>query len=115
MKKLAAVLCASFLLTFATCATARDLSEQQARQKAAAILKGDPYGRTAKIAGSRIRKAQLIKAGTTDCGRVTKPVWQFHVTVPANVVAHGNEPIDGSLVLDARSGELQCASLPFLD
>jgi len=106
---------------FVTCnlshAHARDLSEQQARQKAAAILKGDPYGPTAKIAGSRIQKAQLIKAGTTDCdgSPVIRPVWQFHVTVPANVVAYGNELIDGYLVLDARSGTMQCATLPFLD
>jgi hypothetical protein len=113
--KVPAILCSGLLLLTTTHAVARDLSEQQARVKAAAILKSEPYGPTAKVAASRIRQAQLINAGTTDCGTVTKPVWQFHVTVPANVVAHGNEPIDGYLVLDARSGKVVCASLPFLD
>lgn len=95
--------------------SARNLSEQQARAKATAILKGDPYGRTTKIAASRIKKAQLISAGTSACGPVSNPVWQFRVSVPANVTPHGNEPIDGHLVLDARSGRMDCAGLPFLD
>jgi hypothetical protein len=109
MKTVAAVLCASFLLTFATSATARYLSERQARQKAAAMLIGYPYGRTARIAASRIQKAQLIKAGTNKCGYpVTRPIWRFHVVVPATA---GVE-IDGYLEIDARSGEEVCSPLP---
>lgn len=98
-------------------ASALELSEAQARNKAAVILQGDPYGPTVNVAASRIQKAQLLTAGTTDCGggAVTRPVWQFHITVPANVVSYGNEPINGYLVLDARSGKMLCASLPFLD
>jgi hypothetical protein len=112
MKTLAAVLCASFLLTFATSATARYLSEQQARQKAAAMLKGYPYGRTARIAASRIQKAQLIKAGTSKCGHpVTRPIWRFHVVVPATEVEIDGG-IDGYLEIDAQSGEEVCSPLP---
>jgi hypothetical protein len=113
MKTLAAVLCASFLLTFATSATARYLSEQQARQKAAAFLKGGLYGRTAKIAGSRIQKAQLIKAGTSKCGHpMTRPIWRFHVVVPATAGIEIEGGIDGYLEIDAQSGEEVCSPLP---
>ncbi len=111
-------LAALFLLAIASHGWAQGLlSEAQARLKAVAILKGDPYGETTKAAAEKIRKAQLIAGGTSDCGAspVVRPVWQFHVVVPKDIVAHGNEPIDGYLVIDARSGKLECASLPFLD
>lgn len=95
----------------------QNLSEVQARSNAAAVLKGDPYGRTASAAASRIQKGQLLVAGTSDCGKqpIVRPVWQFHVTVPANVISYGSEAINGYLVLDARSGKMLCTSLPFLD
>jgi len=114
MKTLAAILCASFVLTFATSATARYLSERQARQKAAAFLKdGGIYGRTAKIAGSRIQRAQLIKAGTNKCGYpVTRPIWRFHVVVPATAGLPIDGGIDGYLEIDAQSGEEVCSPLP---
>lgn len=92
------------------------LSEQQARAKAIGILKGDPYGTTAQAVAKNIKKAQLVMAAASNCGggyKVNKPVWQFHVTVPAGKRVEG--PIDGWLVLDGRTGEMFCASLPLLD
>lgn len=93
------------------------LSEKQARLKAATILKGDPYGSTVEIAASRIAKAQLLVSGTTDCGAsaVTSPVWQFLVIVPRGTVPTQSNEIRGYLVLDARTGRMTCAGLPFLD
>lgn len=93
------------------------LSEKLARLKAATILKGDPYGSTVEIAASRIAKAQLLGSGTTDCGAsvVAKPVWQFLVVVPRGAVPTQDKEIRGYLVLDARTGKMECAGLPFLD
>ena len=82
--------------------------------KAAAFLKdGGIYGRTAKIAGSRIQRAQLIKAGTNKCGYpVTRPIWRFHVVVPATAGLPIDGGIDGYLEIDAQSGEEVCSPLP---
>jgi hypothetical protein len=106
MKTLAIVPIVVLLTT--TGASAGYLSEQQARQKAAVFLKGGVYGRTAKIAGSRIKKAQLIKAGEASaCQRVLKnPVWRFHIVVPEIDLTNG------ILELDARSGAEECSPLP---
>ena len=66
---------------------------------------------TQNIAG-----AQLLTAGATRCGtKVTKPVWQFHVVVPKNRNPSGDSKIDGFLAIDAATGKLVCAGLPFLD
>jgi hypothetical protein len=86
------------------------LSEQQARAKAIAVLKGDPYGRTDAAAANSIRRAQLVQNGTSQaCGR-TATVWEFHVVAKGD-----NGPIDGYLALDPRTGKMVCATLPFLD
>jgi len=117
-KRLAAVLAGVAALTVASVAqTQAVLSEKQARLKAAAILKGDPYGSTVEIAAGRIAKAQLLVSGSTDCGAatVTKPVWQFLVVVPKGAVPTQDNEIRGYLVLDARTGRMECAGLPFLD
>jgi hypothetical protein len=37
-------------------------------------------------------------------------VWEFHVVAKGD-----NGPIDGHLALDARTGKMVCANLPFLD
>ena len=86
------------------------LSEPQARAKAIALLKGDPYGQTDAAVANNIKQAQLVQnAASKACGRKAT-VWEFHV------VAKGeNGPIDGYLALDARSGKMVCANLPFLD
>jgi len=91
------------------------LSEGRARAAAIAILKGDPYGQTTEQVAQNIVASQLLNGGSTRCGgKTAKPVWEFHVVVPANRNPNGN-PIDGFLVLDARSGKMICAGLPFLD
>ncbi|MCL2713699.1 MAG: hypothetical protein FWD68_03650 [Alphaproteobacteria bacterium] len=95
------------------------LSEQQARLSAAAILRGEPYGDSIEEAASRIVAAELATSGNTGCGKATRrnPVWQLHVVVPKEADKHGGreEPIEGRLVLDARSGRLLCTNLPTAD
>jgi hypothetical protein len=91
------------------------MNERQARAAAVAILKGDPYGKTDAAVLRNIEAAQLITAGSV-CGRkVTKPLWQFHVVVPKVRNPSGDNAIDGFLVIDGRTGKLDCAGLPFLD
>jgi hypothetical protein len=92
------------------------LSEAQALAKAISILAGDPYGGTPKEVAANIQEVQLIAAGSDHCqGRIMGPVWQFHVVVPKERMKDGNSPIDGYLVLNARTGKIVCAGLPFLD
>ena len=92
------------------------MSERQARTAAAKILKGDPYGNTTDQIMQNIASAQLLAAGTTLCGtKVIRPVWQFHVVVPKNRNPSGDSKIDGFLTIDATTGKLVCAGLPFLD
>ncbi|HEY4919375.1 MAG TPA: hypothetical protein VII40_04665, partial [Xanthobacteraceae bacterium] len=55
------------------------LSEQAARAKAIAILKGDPYGRTEGAVARNIKQAQLVQnADSRACG-AKATVWEFHV------------------------------------
>ncbi|MBN9081296.1 MAG: hypothetical protein BGP04_23730 [Rhizobiales bacterium 62-17] len=91
------------------------LTKRQAQAKAVAILKGDPYGKTTADVSKHIRKAELLRAGKSICGPVAKPLWSFHVVVPAAENPAGPATIAGTLVLDAASGQLECAGLPFLD
>ena len=99
------------------CRAAPLLSESLARSKAIALLKGDPYGQTTQEVARNILEGQLIASGDTRCGGTTirTPVWQFHVLVPAARNPSGDNAIDGYLLLDARTGKLTCAGLPFLD
>ena len=91
-------------------AVAAPISEAKAKAAAVKILIGDPYGKTPAAVLSHIKGAMLVTSGTTGCGPVRHPQWVLHV------VAQGmDQPIDGDLVLNARSGELDCAGLPFLD
>ena len=86
------------------------LTEQQARAKAIALLKGDPYGQTDAAVASNIKQAQLVQnAASKACGRKAT-VWEFRVVAKGD-----NGPIDGYLALDARTGKMVCATLPFLD
>jgi hypothetical protein len=48
------------------------------------------------------------------CGGGDSAVWAFHVVVPPAKDRDGG-PIDGWIVIDAKSGRLVCANLPFLD
>ncbi|HLH92036.1 MAG TPA: hypothetical protein VKX28_26690 [Xanthobacteraceae bacterium] len=86
------------------------LTEQQARAKAIALLKGDPYGQTDAAVAKNMKQARLVQnAESQACGRKAT-VWEFHVVAKGD-----NGPIDGYLALDARSGKMVCANLPFLD
>jgi hypothetical protein len=87
------------------------LSQEQARAKAVAVLRGDPYGKTNAEVMGNIKQVEFLRDGVTEpCGAMKKPVWQFHVVVSA-AARH----IDGYLILDAQSGKMLCHNLPFLD
>ena len=93
------------------------LSEREARVKAIAILKGDPYGATdAEVAGN-IKQTRWVGDGKTRaCGSKKTPAWEFHVVAATGKKEQfNNGVIDGYLALDARSGKLLCANLPLLD
>lgn len=91
------------------------LSKVQARRAAIEILRGDPYGKTSHEVLQNIKLIQLLSAGTSNCGRLPFPVWQVHVVVPKERARYGDSKIDGWLVLNARTGKMVCAGLPFLD
>lgn len=94
------------------------LSEAAARTAAIKILMGDPYGKTPQEVALNVASSELIMSGKHKCanGNSKTPIWQFHVVVPPsrnpNSTGH---PIDGYLLLDARTGKMKCAGLPFLD
>jgi hypothetical protein len=44
-----------------------------------------------------------------------KPVYVFNVAVPAQPGQTSDEAINGELVLDAATGKMECATLPFLN
>jgi hypothetical protein len=109
MKRIIAVAVAVALGLVAAHA-AGPLTEQQARAKAIAILKGDPYGQSDAAVAKNVKQAQLVQnAASKACGRPAT-VWEFHVVAKGD-----NGPIDGYLALDARTGKMVCATLPFLD
>ncbi|TBW34053.1 hypothetical protein EYW49_18815 [Siculibacillus lacustris] len=89
-------------------------TEAQARAAAVAVLKGDPYGDTDAAVLRNLREVVRTTRGATLCGGGSAPVWSIRVVVAA---PHGDPgaPIDGRLVLDARTGAIVCAGLPFLD
>ncbi len=107
---------AAFIIMFSVSACAGDiLSKAQARRAAIEILKGDPYGNSSHEVLQNIRLIQFVSAGTSNCGLFPFPVWQIHVLVPKERVKYGDSKIDGWLVLNARTGKMVCAGLPFLD
>ena len=91
------------------------MSEAQARRAVVKILLGDPYGKTAADVSRHIRSASLVMAGDSICGKVRRPVWAFTVVVPATDNPVGNSPINGFMCVDAQTGKLTVAGLPFLD
>ena len=90
------------------------MNEQNARAKAVKILKGDPYGTTTEQVLKTIKDTQLVRDGTTVCGKMKHPVWRFHVVVE-KPVNNPDSPINGYLFLDATSGKIVCGNLPMLD
>ncbi len=107
------------MLTIVSAHAARLMSQHQARSKAIAILKGDPYGRTTARVARTIKEIRLAQNGRTKaCGdaRRTRAAWEFHVVVvTANKDMYNNGVIDGYLAIDARTGKILCANLPQLD
>lgn len=102
------------LLAGLTPAVAADLGEKQALAKAVAILKGDPYGDTDAEVAAHITERRHTTRAATVCGGGATPVWAFRVVIekPKN---NEDSRIDGWIVVDARTGRLVCAGLPFLD
>jgi hypothetical protein len=97
---------------------AANLSQPAALQKATAILKGDPYGKTAAEVRKHIVGTALVYPNSrteSACGPMKKPVYVFNVAVPARSGQTSDEAISGELVLDAATGKLECATLPFLN
>lgn len=113
MRTLFRTILAAFLVASLP-ALAADLTEKQALAKAVSILKGDPYGDTTARVVANISERRLMPRRDTVCGGGASPVWAFHVVV-TDAKDHDGSPIDGWLVIDARSGRLVCANLPFLD
>ena len=104
------------LMLAATAAHAQPLlSFQQARARAIQILKGDPYGVTT-IQVSRHLKGQVLvmngKDATCGINLKARPAWRLRVEVPK---AESHDEIKGGLLIDARTGKMLCAGLPFLD
>ncbi len=91
------------------------MNERQARAAAVTILKGDPYGKSDAQVLKNITEAQLVTAGSVCGKKVTRPLWRFQVVVPKARNPSGDNDIRGYLVIDARTGKLVCAGLPFLD
>lgn len=87
------------------------LSEAQAKSRAIAILVGDPYGKTESEVSEKIVKAAFLAKGSNYCGKKI-PSWVFTVSVPES---SNQSKFEGPLVIDARSGAMLCAGLPFLD
>ncbi|RWM04389.1 hypothetical protein [Mesorhizobium sp.] len=117
--KIAPYVVAAFalLLMLSSAAAVSSMSEQRARSKAVAFLKGDPYGQTHAQVARAIKDARLRPQGPAKaCTGLAAPAWEFHVvvtTVDKDQFDHG--VIDGNLALDARSGEFLCGNLPLLD
>ena len=99
-------------------ALAAPLSEAQATAAAVRILMGDPYGKTPQVVMRHITESMLVGKGKTSCGPITKPVWSFHIVVPKADFPKSmpaDADIDGYLQIDATSGKMVCAGLPYLD
>lgn len=90
------------------------MSEEKALAEAVAILKGDPYGDTPQAVLAGIHERRLGPRRDTVCKGDDRLAWSFHVIVASSQTQPGGK-IDGWLVLDARTGRIICAGLPFLD
>lgn len=104
----------AFALTLSSPASSQTyLSEATAHAAAVEILMGNPYGDSVTEVSRNIRRSSLVVGGSKPCaGAISTPVWSFDVHIePAR---HGEPVIEGTLDVDAVSGELVCANLPFL-
>lgn len=114
LSALAATLPLAALLLATAVPAAEPMTEKRALAAAVAILQGDPYGDTVAAVTANIRERRLVARRDTVCGGGATPVWAFRVVVD-HPVTNPDGRIDGWLVLDAVSGRIVCAGLPFLD
>lgn len=99
----------------APAAAAGPMSEEKALATAVSILQGDPYGDTPQTVRAGIFERRLGPRHDTVCKQgADRQTWSFHVVVASPQTQPGGK-IDGWLVLDARTGRIVCATLPFLD
>ncbi|MCX2699259.1 hypothetical protein [Ochrobactrum chromiisoli] len=96
------------------------MSPIRAADKAVSFLQGDPYGNTKAEVLSGIDGQMLVVKGFDPCSksRIKSPLWVFHImTIDPNSTDSSGKPskIDGFLSLNASSGKIVCAGLPFLD
>lgn len=99
---------------------ARLLGPEQATDAATSILKGPPYGSTKADVVSKIRSQTLIIKGNDPCSNtpVKAPAWVFRIeSTDQNSRDETGKPslINGFLTIDAASGKMTCAGLPYLD
>jgi len=108
---------AAFVPATSASQSAPRLSEQEARAKAIALLKGDPYGNSDAEVARNIKQVEWLRDGNTKaCGQTRQPAWEFHVVVVTdNKDQFNNGIIDGYLALDARTGKIRCTNLPLLN
>lgn len=113
---LLALCIAGLTLATAPAGAAALLSEPDAKKQAVDVLLGDPYGHTPAEVETAIKQTQFLQDGKTKaCGMTNTALWEFHVVVAVPKEQSASGVIDGYLALDARSGKLLCANLPFLD
>ena len=107
------------LLLLGLPAHAANLDARQALDKAIAVLLGVPYGRNETEVAKHIVASQLVKRGEKGwCGKANYTSWEFHVRVADAAPGEPGSPaapLDGYIALNANSGELSCATLPYLD
>lgn len=83
------------------------MSAEAARAAAVNILFGPPYGETNEEVDANIQNQSLQDDEYCETGA---PSWNFDVSY-----TYTNQIGSGRLVLDARTGDMICAGLPFLD
>ena len=82
----------------------------EALERAVEILLGDPYGQTREDVLGHIADARIEQ--DDPCG--AEIAWAFDVHVP-DAPNMGGQSIRGDLLVDARTGRMVCAELPFLN
>ena len=89
----------------------RILSEESARSAAIGALLGKPYGWTFDDVSRVVAAGRFVEADAKRmCAGNGAPVWEFPVST-----THEGMSLRGVIQINARTGKLDCANLPFLD
>lgn len=89
------------------------LTKDQALRRAVRILMGNPYGQTFDEVNRTIKSQDLTPPYHPRCGN---PRWQWVFNVATSDRANlGQGAINGWLCIDAATGAMTLASLPYLD